>query len=323
MKKYLLLTVSALLLAGCPCAPLHVGMVVNMPIADSIFNANAWAGVERAHGALDVAACRWENEDFSDYEPGIAHFVNRGFGMIVTVGFEVAEAAQAAAQAHPDRTFICMDHAYGDDGIPNLAGAIFDTGQATQLAGYLAAGMTQTGIVGVLGGMDIPPIHDFFDGFAAGVARYNADHGAAVEAAGLDSFVGSFDDEEATRALAQSLLDGGVDILMPVTGDGLYGALDAVVETPDTLFIGVDTDWYEVAPEHGDVILTSVLKRLDVAIFAMICEVLDVAFDGTDYTGTLANGGVDLAPFHELDAAVPEALRQELEALRHDIETEE
>lgn len=316
MRKIVGLLGVVTLISGCPwlCEPLRVGMVVSLPVEESVYTATAWNGLEQAHDKLGVTIDIWENAVFEDFSPGIEHFLSEDFDLVFSLGFYGADATRAAAEQYSDVRFVCMDHAYGG-GMPNLAGADFDIGQAAYLAGYLSAGMTQTGVVGVMGGMEIPPVVAFMDGFADGVAHYNEVKGTSVTVLGLETFLESFEDQALARSVAEVQLAAGADILMPAAGDAAQGVAAAVLDAGDALIIGVDVDMYAAFPAYGSVVLTSVVKNLDAAVFDLVKRVKNGTFDGTDYVGTLANGGVGLAPFHELDGAVPERLKQELEAL--------
>jgi len=221
------------------------------------------------------------------------------------------------AKENPDAKFAIVDYAY-DPPIPNVLGLTFATDQAAFLAGYLAAGMTKTGKVGTFGGIEIPPVTIFMVGFANGVAHYNKVHGTNVEVLGTKFYVGNFESTDDGRRAGESLMDEGADIIMPVAGPVGLGTAAAVKERGKML-IGVDTDMVISAPEYKDVILTSVLKNMDVAVFEAIKAVKEGTFKGGTYVGTLANNGVGLAPFHEFEDKVPQSLKDELEQLKKDI----
>ncbi len=154
-------------------------------IDDKSFNATAWKGVQDAMTELGIEGKYLESQQQTDYEKNINAFIEEGCDIIVTVGFLLGDATKAAAEANPDQKFSIVDYAY-DPAIPNVLGQVFSTDQAGFLAGYLAAGMTKTGKVGTFGGIQIPTVTVFMDGFALGVKYYNEQKGTAVEVLGWD-----------------------------------------------------------------------------------------------------------------------------------------
>jgi len=243
--------------------------------------------------------------------------------VIITVGFLLGDATKKAAEANPEQKFSIVDYAY-DPVVPNILGQVYATDEAAFLAGYLAAGMTKSGVLGVFGGINIPPVTIFMDGFHAGAAYYNEQKGASVSVLGWDPktseglFTNNFDSLDDGRAFAQNLYDEGADIIVPVAGPvGLGSATLAAELGPDKLkIIGVDADLYLTDPERKQVYLTSITKRMDATVFDVIKQAMDGKFEGGILLGSLASGGVDLAPFHDMEEAVPAELKQELEAIR-------
>ncbi|MDQ1246532.1 MAG: family transporter substrate-binding protein [Actinomycetota bacterium] len=298
-------------------------------INDRSFNQTTMAGVTRAASEFGVRPVVLESTTASDYPTNLATFVDQGCSIIISVGYLLAEATKAAANANPDVPFTIVDYTFGPGEISadNVLGQTFRSDEAAFLAGYLAAGLTRTGTVGTFGGQNLPPVTTFMSGFAAGVARFNSDHGATVEVVGWDPatnsgvFTGSFVDIDAGRATAGVLADSGADIIMPVAGLAGTGAAALATElgTSTLRIIGVDSDQYESDPSNRDVYLTSVIKHTDVTTFEAIGQVVDGTFAGGSQEGTLANGGVGLAPFHTFEGTVPPVLVAELEALRKGI----
>jgi basic membrane protein A len=292
-------------------------------IDDNSFNQTAWRGVELAQEELGIEVRFLESQAETDYEANINSLLGGDCDVIFTIGFLLGDATQTAAQANPDQVFSIVDFAY-DPPMPNVLGQVYATDQAAFLAGYLAAGMTQTGIVGTFGGINIPPVTIFMDGYAYGVDHYNERHNTDVTVLGWSPdtrqglFTNNFESLDDGRAFAQNLYDEGADIVLPVAGPvGLGSAALADELGPDQLMIiGVDADLYETDPERGHVYLTSVLKRMDATVYQVIERVMGGAFDGGVIVGTLENGGVDLAPFHDLADAVPAELLTELAEVR-------
>lgn len=277
-------------------------------VDDKSFNQLAFAGAEAAEAELGWEARVLESAAETDYEPNINSFVSSGeCRLIVTVGFLLGGATQTAANANPDQPFAIVDFAYGDneDGTPqiengNVQGLVFAIDQAAFLAGYLAADQTQTGVVGTFGGINIPPVSAFMEGFAQGVMYYNAQKGTEVEVKGWSIedqdglFTGNFDSLEDGRAFAENLADEGADIILPVAGPVGLGSA-ALVQERGLRLIGVDADWTETASEYGDVIITSILKNIDVAVLDA-AKAVDAGNAGSLLVSTLESGGVGIAP---------------------------
>jgi basic membrane protein A len=290
-------------------------------IDDKTFNATAYKGVERAVEDLGVEGKFLESQQQTDYERNINAFIEEECDLIVTVGFLLGDATQVAAEANPDQSFTIVDFAY-DPEIPNVLGLVFGTDQAGFLAGYVAAATTQTGKVGTFGGIQIPPVTVFMDGFSLGVDYYNEQKGTSVEVLGWDPaaqtglFTGNFESTDDGRSMGESLMDEGADIIMPVAGPVGLGTAAAAQERGGVYIIGVDTDLTESAPEFSDIVLTSVLKNMDVAVFSATEQVIDGTFSGGLFVGTLENDGVGLADFHDLESMVSSDTQSELDDLR-------
>lgn len=275
-------------------------------IDDASFNQTAWKGVEDAMAGLGVDGAFLESQEQADYETNINAFIDQGCNLIITVGFLLGDATAAAADANPDQAFGIIDFAY-DPAIPNVTGHVYATDQAAFLAGYVAAATTQTGVVGTFGGINIPPVSIFMDGFWYGVQYYNEENDADVQVLGWDPatqeglFTGNFDSLDDGRAQGVSLMDNGADIIMPVAGPVGLGTAAAAQEQGNVWIIGVDNDWTLTAPEYADIILTSVMKRMDSTVYQHIQTVLNGEEPGALIVGNLENGGVGVAGEFDAD----------------------
>ncbi len=288
---------------------------------DKSFNQIGAAGLDMAASEIGVQEVKVESADGNAYAPNIDGLLAQNCNMIVTVGFLLADATKAAATANPDTNFAIIDD--GSIDLPNVKPLLFDTAQAAYLAGYTAAGYSKSGTVATFGGAPIPPVTIFMDGFVDGVAKYNTDNGTSVTVLGWDkaaqngSFTGDFDTQSKGQDLAQGFIDQGADVIMPVAGPVGLGAATAAKAAGDVVIIGVDADWFETAPDFKDIVLTSVLKNMDVAVFDAVGNASAGNFSNTPYVGTLANNGVGLAPFH--DVTVTPELESQVAALQQQI----
>ena len=306
-------------------------------VDDRSFNQTAFAGLERAEEELGVEARVLESTSEADFAPNIETFVEEDCELIVSVGFLLDQATQTAAQENPDQKFAIVDVDFaefddegnfvGDVSYDNVRELTFATDEAAFLAGYLAAGMTETGVVGTYGGINIPSVSIFMDGFLAGVLHHNEAKGTDVQVLGWDGsegqFSGDFDDQEAGRNITDQFLANDADIIMPVAGPVGLGTVTAVEDAnaggADAKVIWVDTDGYISVPQSQGVFLTSVEKKMDNAVFDTVESVVNDNFEGGLYVGTLENEGVGIAPFHDYEDAVPQELKDELDQLREDI----
>ncbi|MBT3389234.1 MAG: BMP family ABC transporter substrate-binding protein [Chloroflexi bacterium] len=285
-------------------------------IDDKSFNATAWKGVEDAVAALGIEGKYLESQQQTDYEVNINAFLEEGCDLIVSVGFLLGDATAAAAGANPDQNFAIVDVNYLES--PNLYGSGFAINEATFLTGYLAAGMTQTGTVATFGGINIPPVTIFMDGFVLGVEAYNAAHGTEVNVLGWDVaaqdglFVGNFESTDDGRTMGESLMDEGADVIMPVAGPVGAGTLAVIEERGAGWIVGVDNDWTVSFANQADFVLASALKNMDKYVYETIEMAMNGEFAGGNYLGTLENGGVGLGYG---GVEIPAELQAEIEAL--------
>lgn len=292
-------------------------------IDDAGFNQTAWKGVEDAMAEKGIDGRFLESQAETDYEANLNSLLGGDCDIIITVGFLMGDATKAAAEANPDQKFSIVDFAY-DPAIPNVVGQVFATEQAAFLAGYLAAGMSESGVIGTFGGINIPPVTVFMDGFVHGANYYNEQKGTSVTVLGWDPeakeglFTNNFESLDDGRAYAQNLYDEGADIVMPVAGPVGLGsaALADELGTDKLKIVGVDADQYLTDTEKQNVYLTSVLKRMDATVQAVINDAMEGTFEGGVVVGTLENEGVGLAPFHDFEDAVPAELKTEIEDIK-------
>jgi basic membrane protein A and related proteins len=296
---------------------------------DKSFNQTSHDGMERAAEELGVQTAEVESNNENEFPDNINAMVREECNIVTAAGFLLADATAAAAKRNKDVHFSIVDFAYADDkgnntAPPNVKGLLFDTAQPAYLAGYLAAGVSETGIVGTFGALPIPSVTAFMDGYQLGVEKYNEDNDADVQVIGWDrttkkgSFTNDFEAKTKGQSTAEEMITQGADVIMPVAGPAGLGALQAAQDA-EIKGIWVDTDGCVSAAEYCDVLLTSVMKAMDVAVFESIKASAEGSFDNTPYLGTLENGGVGLAPYHEQESAVPAELADRVEELKEQI----
>lgn len=299
---------------------------------DKSFNQTSYAGLTKAKDELGIQIGQVESADAKDFATNIQTMIDQKCNVIVTVGFLLSDATVAAAKANPEIKFaIVDDNPASAAGLKNFKPLVFNTAESSFMAGYVAASQTKSGKVGTFGGMKIPTVTIFMDGFAQGVEYYNKQKGKDVQVLGWDAakqdgqFVpepNPFDNIAGGKTTATNLVSQGADILFPVAGPAGQGALQVAQSSNGQVnTIWVDTDGCVSAANFCKSILTSVAKSMDVAVFDTIKAAQDGSFSSDPYVGTLKNGGTAIAPFHEFDGAVSAETKSELEKIKADIES--
>jgi basic membrane protein A and related proteins len=294
---------------------------------DKSFNASAWKGMQAA-AATNLQGVKINIKNVAsgtaaDYEPNLTAFVNQKCDFILAVGGLMGDATQKIATANPNAQFAIVD---SKQAAPNIYPMQFDTAQAAFLGGYLAAGYSKSGKVGTYGGLKIPPVTNYMDGFADGVAYYNTQKGKSVQVLGWDKakqdglFSNDFTSQAKGKALSDTLSAQGADVIMPVAGGtGLGTAADGVAGGKFTT-IWVDVDGCD-STAYCNGLLSTVVKNIPDAVKDAVVKgatggSLKVA-DG--FIGTLKNNGVSLAPYHTFDSKVDAGLKADVEKLKNDI----
>jgi len=295
---------------------------------DQSFNQSGAQGMDSAKEELGIETSLVESQSDADYASNVSTQVSQGCNLIIGVGFLLEDAVQKAAEENPDTNFALVDSAFSDVDfapvqIDNAKPILFNTAEASFLAGYLAAGMTESDTVATFGGIQIPSVAIFMDGFSDGVQKYNEDEGTQVKLLGWDkeaqngSFSGDFDNQSQGQTLTEQFIAQGADIIMPVAGPVGLGAAAAAESKEGTKIVWVDSDGFETT-QYGPLMLTSVLKQIGPAVDDTISESID-SFSNEPYVGTLENEGVGLAPYHDFEGEVPEELTTKIEEYKQQI----
>jgi basic membrane protein A len=302
---------------------LKAGMVTDIGgLGDKSFNDLSWAGLQKAEKDLGVEVTSISSKAMTDYDSNIAQLANAKFNAIFCVGFLMQDAISKAATAFPDVKFGGID--IGLEKPPaNVTCLLFKEQEAGYLAGVAAGVLTKDtkadprinadSVIGFVGGMPIPPVKKFEAGFISGAKSVNPD----VKVISL--YAGKFDDQAKGKELGLSLISQKCDIVFAAAGQTGLGTFAACKEK-NALFIGVDADQYLTIKDAGDTIVTSAVKKVDVAVFDTVKSVKDGTFKGgTTTMFGLKEGGVDLAPFHDFEPKVPQALKDAVDKAKKSI----
>jgi len=299
-------------------------------LGDKGFNDLALKGLKDAEAAGFTIAYS-EAQGDTDYAANIQRLIDEGCQSVITVGFLQGTATAEAALANPDIAFgqvdATWDEATNGPTPANYTGLDFQIDEAAALAGYLGAGFSKSGVLATYGGMQFPGVTRFMDGLVEGANIYNEQNGTAVKVLGWDAakqtgtFVGGdnpWNDPAKGEQLAQTFMDQGADIVHPVAGSTGNGTIKAMAAA-EKWAIGVDSDQALTLPEYASAILTSAEKRIDVAVLETFKKNLAGDMGGENFVGNLANGGVAMSPFNELESAVPAELKAAVDKLAQDI----
>uniref|UniRef100_A0A832I633 BMP family ABC transporter substrate-binding protein n=1 Tax=Eiseniibacteriota bacterium TaxID=2212470 RepID=A0A832I633_UNCEI len=319
------LGLAALALAGCGGAArdpagdagaFRVGLVYDVGgRGDKSFNDAAYAGLERARAELGVAVQDLETGEGADREAQLRQLAAHGARLVFGVGFLFSDDIRRLATEFPDVKFACVDYTLqeGDSLPPNLVALKFKEEEGSFLVGALAGLLTRTGTVGFVGGMDIPLIKKFEAGFKAGVAAVNPRARVIVKYAGTTG--AAFKDPTKGKELALAGYQQGADIIYHASGSTGLGVFEAAKET-GRLAIGVDSDQWDAAP---GVVLTSMVKRVETAVFETIREVKEDRWRGGVHVFGLAEGGVDWVYDDRNRHLIPDSVKAVVDSLRAEI----
>jgi basic membrane protein A len=294
-------------------------------VDDHSFNQSSWAGMQAANkDNPNIKISYVPSSSQNDYVPNLTAETNKGCDTVIAVGGLMFDAVTKIAKKNPDQQYAEVDAA---SNAPNFYGMQYNTAQGAFLGGYLAAGMSKTGKVATYGGLNIPPVTIYMDGFWEGVQYYNKQKGKNVQVLGWDeknqkggTFANSFTDANKGKQITSQFQQQGADIVFPVAGGtGVGSAAAAAASGGQLSVIWVDTDGCESVAQYCKYFLTSVTKNLKGAVQDYLEKAASGTFPTGNYTGTLENDGTGLAPFHDFDSKVPADLKSELDQIKQDI----
>ena len=285
---------------------IQVGLVTDIGgLNDRGFNSLANQGLEDAKSQLGVEGRVLESKSDADYIPNLSELGEGGFDLIISVGFLMTDATAQAAPEFGDAKFAIVDSAF-DPAIPNAQGLLFKEQETGCLVGVVGALMSESGTISTVGGQKIPPVDRFIAGYQACAKEVRPD----VEL--LNAYSQEFVDQAPCKEIALDQISKGSDVVFQVAGGCGLGALDAAKQE-GVWGIGVDADQAFL----GDHILTSALKRVDVAVFKTIEAVQNGTFEGAGVTSFgLAEEGVGLG---KVSPEVPQEILDQVEAIQQRI----
>jgi basic membrane protein A and related proteins len=296
-------------------------------VDDKSFNQSSWAGMQAAMQSYpNIKGSYVASNSSNDYTPNLTQETNANCDTVIAVGGLMATNVEKIAKANPSVHYAEIDN---PSTAKNVYGIQFNTAQGGFLGGYLAAGMSKSGVVGTWGGLNIPPVTIYMDGFWEGVQYYNKTQHKSVKVLGWDeknqkagTFANSFTDQNKGKQITQAMEQQGADVVFPVAGGAGLGAGAAAQASGGKLnLLWVDTDGCESASQYCQYFISSVTKGLSSSVQAYMAKVAQGNYPTGSYVGTLANNGTGLAPFHDWSSKVPSSLQDQLKQVTSDIES--
>lgn len=275
-------------------------------LGDRSFNDSAWAGFQRAEKELGAGIKVVEPTSVADYATQLSAMADAGYQLVVGIGFDMKDAVAKVAPKYPNTKFATVNVMVD---APNVAVAQFKDHEGSFLAGALAGAMTKTGVVGFVGGADAPNIRRFLVGYEEGVKATNPN--AKV----LPAFVGAFNDPAKGKESTLQLIAQKADIIFHAAGKTGEGVIDAAKQS-NVYAIGVDQDQDFIAPGR---VLTSMVKRVDVAMYDLIKSVKDGNFKAGVHMYGLKEGGVGLSEMKYTKDAIPRDVLTKIDDLKSKI----
>ena len=268
---------------------------------DRSFNAAAWEGGKRAQNELPICLYDVEPGNPTSIEPAMRAFAEKNFDLIVGIGFAQGPIMQKVAEDYPNIKFAIIDgvifEADGKTPKSNVASLVFREHEGSYLVGMIAAAKSKTGVLGFLGGMDIPLIHKFETGYEEGARSVNPNIRVIDNYVGVTD--GAWNNPGKGKELALAQIEKGADVIFTAAGNSGLGAFDAVEQygknaqgEANKFVIGVDSNQNMVKPGF---VLTSMVKRVDNAVYDAIKEVLEGRFKGGFHVFGLDKDGVAYA----------------------------
>jgi basic membrane protein A and related proteins len=277
---------------------------------DKSFNSSAYEGAMRAKTNLNVTVKYVEATDDNAFEPSMRAFAQRNFDLIIGVGFAQKEATAKVARQYPKTHFALVD---AQVEAPNVRSLMFQEHEGAYLVGAIAAMSSKSGKIGFVGGMDIPLIRRFAMGYEAGAKKINPQIGVLANFVGVTSE--SWNNPPKGKELALAQYDSGADVIFAAAGASGLGVFDAAEER-HKFAIGVDANQNWTKP---GLILTSMLKRVDEAVFSTIAEARAGKFSGGVKFFGLANKGIDYALDQYNAKILTESVRKRADEIKAEI----
>lgn len=280
----------------------RVGLVTPGSVADAAWNSGAYQGLREIADSLHVTVSNVEAGSPGAQEEALRSYAAQGYQLVFAHGFEFQGAAERVSHDYPATVFIITS---GERQVGNVAPLVFRIEEATYLCGMVAGGMSKTGKIGFVGGIELPPIKRGYEGWTRGARAVDP----TIESRVI--YLNSFDDAAAGREAAIQLMGLGVDMLHHNADAAALGLFQAVRDRPGIYVFGANADQHALAPGH---VLGSAAIDLPRAMLLVAKEVHDGRFTPHVESFGLASGVVRYVPDPALAERVPAALARRVAA---------
>lgn len=282
----------------------RVALLTPGPISDQSWNAGAYEGLMRIRDSLGADVSHIQTTAPAEFEENFRLYGAQGYDLVFGHGFEFQDAAVRVGAEFPRTVYVTTS---GNRSAPNVAGMVFGFEDASYLTGVIAAGLTRSGVIGIIGGTELPPVRSSFDAFEAGARAARADVRL------LRAYIGSWNDVNAGKEQALAQIARGADVIFQNADAAGRGIFTAAMEAGNVLVFGSNSNQNSIAP---DVIVGSVVIDLPRALFSVANEVRDGTFEGRVITFGTRDSVVTLVMNPQLESRVPAATRQRVDSLR-------
>ncbi|MFC4322879.1 BMP family lipoprotein [Litchfieldia salsa] len=313
-KMIMLVILSLLFLVGCNDQKVSnedkvvkVGiMLSDVGLGDQSFSDMAFTGLERARDEMGIEFNYMELNGDSSYEQGLTKLVEEKPDLVIGLGFAMQEDLEKVAKAHPDQSFLFID---GVSELENIHSITFKEDEGAYLVGVLASFTSKTNTYGFIGGMDVPVIERFRQGFEHGIKRMKPDANLLVD------YTNDFGNQKKGEEIAVKMMNEGADMIFPAAGLSGLGAIHATAKHDNVFSFGVDTDQFFFAE---NTVISSMLKKVDIAIYQAVKELNDNGklLEKHKVLGIKENG-VGLAPIR--NTQITPTIESEIEKAKQDI----
>lgn len=297
--------------AGIPVSELKVALILNGSITDASWNANGYNALKANADEMGFEWTYIENVQAADMEASIRDFCEQGYNLIMAHGSQFGDAMSAVAPSYPDTYFFVYNGELETGG--NLSTIRNSADENAFISGVIAALASETGTIGWVGAMEVPTTTEVFYGYEAG-AKY-----IDPEINILSAYVGSYNDTAKAKEITLTMFEQGADVIQSNANQGTAGVIEAAYEwgTDSGVMLISDTnDRYEDCPEFQ---LTASIISFEAAYKIPITQVIEGTWDGSTVLGTVANGVMGNAPYHDLEDRLTDEEKATVEQVRTDL----
>ncbi|HET8649704.1 MAG TPA: BMP family protein [Gemmatimonadales bacterium] len=281
---------------------LRVGLITPGSVTDVAWNSGAYRGLQEIHDSLGLPISHVEARTPAEQEEALRNYAAQGYRLVFAHGFEFQDPAERVSADYPNAIFIITS---GQRARGNVVPLIFDLGQASYLAGMVAGGMTRSGVIGFIGGVELPPVREGYEAWMAGAKAVRPSVQSRV------TYLNNWDDPAAGKEAALALIRVGADMLHHNADAAGIGVFQAAKESPGVYVFGSNADQSSLAPDR---VLGSAVIDLPLAMLQVARAVKDGTFKPVAQHFGLASGVITYHQNPETASLVPDSLERRVAA---------